>query len=649
MKHQPIVAGLAVAGFAALAALPPTLAQRQGPASGASADATAGANAGATAGAIAGSTAAPGPAGVPRFFDPLLEPSPAIGRACTPRQGGRPPLLENLVLAQAETAPFKPSRQGADSAADPAAAGAMPPLYKDLGKLHVPVTTRSGRAQAYFNQGMRLTFGFNHAEAARAFRAAQRLDPACAMCHWGEALVLGPNINAPMFPQAAAPAAAAAARAASLAQSATPAEQALIRAVSRRYAAGPEQQAGQPAERKALDQAYADAMADAARAFPNDDTVQVLFAEALMDLSPWDYWEAGGARPKARSADMIAALERVLERNPTHPGAAHYYIHAMEASTRPDKALPYARTLARQIPGAGHIVHMPSHIYYRVGLYKEALQSNLDAIAADERYFRRAESDPVYKGAYYPHNIHFVMVSALMGGDGKTALQAADKLDKSISPALLKEFAMLQPVKAAPYFSHLQFSSPAVLLALPDPGPDFVLVRAMRHYVRAVAHARQGALADSRKEIAAIEAIERDADFKPIADWGVPAREIVHTARAVATGRLADAQGDLEAAIKAYQEAVAVQDALPYTEPPYWYYPVRQSLGSAQLRRGKLNEAEDTFRASLGRTPSNGWALRGLMEVYRQRGDAAALAAAQKRFETTWLGSKRDLPALSLL
>ena len=176
--------------------------------------------------------------------------------------------------------------------------------------------------------------------------------------------------------------------------------------------------------RKALDQAYADAMADAARAFPNDDTVQVLFAEALMDLSPWDYWEAGGARPKARSADMIAALERVLERNPTHPGAAHYYIHAMEASTRPDKALPYARTLARQIPGAGHIVHMPSHIYYRVGLYKEALQSNLDAIAADERYFRRAESDPVYKGAYYPHNIHFVMVSALMGGDGKTALQA---------------------------------------------------------------------------------------------------------------------------------------------------------------------------------------------------------------------------------
>ena len=393
MKKRAIVIAVAGAGLAGLAVFGPTQAQKPGAA---------------------------------QSFDPLF----AQGAACAPAQKGRPPLLERLVLAQAETAPFKPGQQPGQRAAE-----GKPPLYKDLGKLHVPVSTRNAQAQAYFDQGMRLAFAFNHAEAARAFRAAQQLDPGCAMCYWGEALVLGPNINAPMFPQAAAPAFAAAANAVKHAPGATPAEQALIKAVSRRYAATA------PADRAPLDKAYADAMGEAARAFPNNDTIQVLYAESLMDLSPWDYWEAAGAKPKNRTADMVDALERVLERNPSHPGAAHYYIHAVEASTHPEKALPAARVLAKKIPGAGHIVHMPSHIYYRVGLYKEALDSNIKAIAVDEKYFSRSSSDPVYKGAYYPHNIHFVMVSALMGGDGKTALSAAAKLDKSISREVLKEFS----------------------------------------------------------------------------------------------------------------------------------------------------------------------------------------------------------------
>jgi tetratricopeptide (TPR) repeat protein len=566
-------------------------------------------------------------------FDPLY----LSGGACTPAQRARSPVLDQLLLAQAETAPFTAAQQKRQ-----AASAGMPPLYKDLGTLHYKVSGANPRAQAYFDQGLRLTFAFNHAEAARAYRAAQQLAPDCAMCYWGEALVLGPNINAPMFPEAVAPAAAAAAKAASLAARATPLEQALIKAVGRRYLAAP------PADRAPLDKAYADAMTEAARAFPNDDTVQVLFAEALMDTSPWDYWEAAGARPKNRTAEMVDALERVLERNPTHPGAAHYYIHAVEASTHPDKALPYARQLARQIPGAGHIVHMPSHIYYRVGLYKEALQANLDAIAVDEKYFRQSDSDPVYKGAYYPHNIHFVMVSALMGGDGRTALDAAAKLDKSIGPDTLKAVGALQSVKSAPYYAHVQFSSPDTLIALPDPGPDFVLVNAMWHYARAIGFARKGALAESQKEIDALAAHERSSNFTPITDWGVPAPDIVRTARAVASARLAQARGDQPGAIKFYQEAVAVQDALPYTEPPHWYYPVRQSLGVALLQAGQLDAAEQVFRASLTRTPSNGWALRGLIEVYRQRGDTAALAAAQKRFETTWLG-KPGGPALALL
>jgi tetratricopeptide (TPR) repeat protein len=566
-------------------------------------------------------------------FDPLFE----SGAVCTAAQAGRPPLLDRLVLAQAETKPFQPGQQ----AAAPIAEG-TPPLYPDLGKLHVPITTANARAQAYFDQGMRLTYAFNHAEAARAFRAAQRLDPNCAMCYWGEALVLGPNINAPMFPAAVAPAASAAARASSLAARATPAEQALIQAVSKRYTENP------PADRAPLDQAYADAMADAARAFPANDNIQVLFAESVMDLSPWDYWQAGGAQPKGRTADMVAALETVLKRNPSHPGAIHYYIHAVEASTQPERALPHARRLAAQTPGAGHIVHMPSHIYYRLGYYKDALKSNIDAIAIDEKYFRNAASDPVYKGAYYPHNIHFVMVSALMGGDARTALGAAAKLDKALPPEMLKDFAMMQPVKAAQYFSHVQFSQPDTLLALPDPGSDLALVKAMWHYARAVGHARKGAVEQGRQEVAAIEAIERSGALKPVVDAKVPAQEIAHTARAVATGRLADAQGDLAGAIKAYQEAVDVQDSLPYTEPPYWYYPVRQSLGVALMRAGRLDEAEQVLRASLARTPSNGWALSGLMELYRQRGDKDALEATRKRFATTWLG-KPGGPALSLL
>jgi tetratricopeptide (TPR) repeat protein len=261
---------------------------------------------------------------------------------------------------------------------------------------------------------------------------------------------------------------------------------------------------------------------------------------------------------------------------------------------------------------------------------------------------KNSPSDPLYKGAYYPHNVHFVMASALMGGEAKTALEAGAKLDKVIDREFLKVAGALQPVKAAPYFSHVQFSTPETILALPDPGADFILVNAMWQYARAVAFARKGGFADSRKEIDILAAIERDGDFKAVKDWDIPGREMVQTARHVALGRLADARGDLPAAIKSYDDAVFVQDTLPYTEPPHWYYPVRQSLGAALLRAGRLDDAEQAFRESLAQTPSNGWALLGLIEVYRKRGDRAALKATQKRFDITWLGKKGG-PDLSIL
>ncbi|HEU0202431.1 MAG TPA: hypothetical protein VFR86_18625 [Burkholderiaceae bacterium] len=569
-------------------------------------------------------------------FDPLFDRSANCGATA-----GRPRVLEALLLAQAETRPISPSAAQASKAVGPAAEK-PPPLWENLGTLQLRITSKSSRARRYFNQGLRLSFAFNHAEAARAFRAAQKLDPDCAMCYWGEALVLGPNINAPMFPEAQAPAVAAAKRAAQLSSRASELERALIAAVNQRYSADPN------AERAKLDAAYADAMAAAARRFPREDTVQVLYAEALMDLQPWDYWQAGGATPKGRGAEIVATLERTLKRDPRHPGAIHLYIHALEASTRAQRALPYARRLAGFMPGAGHLVHMPAHIYYRIGMYRESLAANRAAIAADERYFKESPSDPLYKGAYYTHNIHFLMVSAQMGGDAKTALEAAAKLDGALPADFLRLAAVAQPVKAAVYTTHAQFSDAATILALPDPGDEFVLVKAMWHYARALAQIERRDAAAAGREIDALAALESGADFKPLADWQVPAREVVQIARHVARGRLAAASKDLDGAIRAFEEAVFVEDTIAYMEPPYWYYPVRQSLGAALLRAGRTQEAEKALRDSLARVPNNGWALYALRQLYAKTGDTKTTKATVEAFNRAWLGDRARLDLMKL-
>ncbi|HKX96142.1 MAG TPA: hypothetical protein VJM48_15670 [Methylibium sp.] len=560
-------------------------------------------------------------------YDPLLDALP--GTVCGPAAvAGRPPLLSNLLLAQAgpksETQPFQPQPMQA--------AGGDVPLYGNLGKLSFKVGTRNAQAQAYFDQGLRWAFAFNHAEAQRAFQAARQADPLLAMAWWGEAFVLGPNINAPMMPEAVAPALAALAKAVELSSGAPAKDRAMIAALEKRYSADP------GAERAALDAAFADAMKSVAARYPGDDTILALYAESIMDTQPWDYWEAGGARPKGRAAEMLAVLERVLARNPDHPGAIHLYIHAVEASTRPERALPHARRLAALMPGAGHVVHMPAHIYYRVGLYRDSLEINKRAMAVDEAYFKTSPSDPLYKSAYYPHNIHFVLVSAQMGGDGPTALDAAAKLDAAVSDAVVAQFAVLEPIKAAPYLAHAIFSAPEAILALKAPPKEQVVVSALAHYARALGFAAKRDAAGARREIDAIAAIEQKADFKPYADWAVPGKEIVQTARLVATARLADAQGDLAGAARAYEEAVAIEDALAYMEPPYWYYPVRQSLGSVYLRQGKLDAAETALRDSLARVRGNGWALAGLAEVYKRKGDAKAEASARRAYTRAWLG-----------
>jgi tetratricopeptide (TPR) repeat protein len=541
--------------------------------------------------------------------------------------------LPNTMLRLAQTEVPRAEVSAASSA--PAFADTEPPLWPGLGPITYKITTVNERAQAYFDQGLRLAYAFNHGEAQRAFRMAQKLDPDCAMCFWGEALVLGPNINLPMQEDAVAPAFAAAQKAKALAGKASPREQALIEALVARYGSDPK------GARAPFDAAYAAEMAKVAAQFSDDDAIATLYAEAVMDLSPWNYWKPGGHEPNPQSAPIVPTLERVLARNPNHPGAIHFYIHAVEASDRPERAEPYANRLRGAIPGAGHLVHMPSHIYYRVGRYLDALEDNKIAVKVDEKYLADTNAPMgVYRLGYYPHNVHFVMVSAQMAGDGKTVLAAAEKLRDLIPDEVARGIAMVQPIKAAPYFAHAQFSAPTTILALPDPGDAIPYVKAMWLYARGVALAARRDFAGAATAADTIEMLERTADFKVLNDSNVPAQDVLRIARTLILARVAQAKGDHRTAIRWFEQAAALQDALPYTEPPYWYYPIRQSLAAALLQARRYAQAERQFQLALSRAPSNGWSYYGLAELYKARGNTAAARKAEANLARTWIGDR---------
>ena len=549
--------------------------------------------------------------------------------------------LPGMMLRLAQTEVPRAEMSAANTA--PAFADTEPPLWTGLGSVTYKVSTTNERAQAYFDQGLRLAYAFNHGEAQRAFRMAQKLDPNCAMCFWGEALVLGPNINLPMQEDALAPAYAAAQKAKALAGNASPREQALINALAVRYGSDPK------AARPPFDAAYASEMAKVAKQFPDDDEIATLYAEAVMDLSPWNYWKPGGREPNPQSVPIVPTLERVLVRNPTHPGAIHYYIHAVEASDRPKRAEPYADRLRGAIPGAGHLVHMPSHIYYRVGRYLDALKDNKTAVDVDEKYLADAKAPMgVYRLGYYPHNVHFVMASAQLAGDGQTVIAAAEKLGQLIPNEAARGIAMVQPVKAAPYFAHAQFSTPETILALPDPGDAIPYIKAMWLYARGVALAQRRDSAGAAAAADAIGTIERTADFKLLNESNVPAQEVLRIAQTLILARIAQANSDYRTAVVRFARAAAMQDALPYTEPPYWYYPIRQSLAAALLQAGRYAEAEQQFQRALTRAPANGWSYYGLAELYKARGNADAARKAEADLSKTWIGDRKLLQLSNL-
>jgi tetratricopeptide (TPR) repeat protein len=538
------------------------------------------------------------------------EPEPSQQRAQEqprpPQQAGQPTRTE--VGAYARDLPR--------GAAAPATTERRPPLLDTLGRHIWAAGTTNPEAQAYFDQGYRLAWGFNHAEAARAFRAAQDLDPSCAMCLWGEAWVLGPHINYPMDEDANRRALAALEQARRLTPFAGEYRTALIEALAERHSADPR------ADRKALDRAYAEAMEAVLARFPSDAEAAMLTADALMNLQPWDYWEPGGRVPKGEIDRILQLLENVLgtrhgsaiAANPQHPGAVHLYIHAVEASAEPERAAPHAARLAALMPGAGHLVHMPSHIWYRLGMWRESLEANVRAAAADEALLGRGGASLLYAEGYYAHNVHFVLASATMGGDGRTAVEAAEKLAGIVSERAKREVPWTQPIAAAPYVAHARFSAPDAVLALPAPADGFPYVRAHWHYARGVALARLGRAAEAQAEAAAVGELARAPETVALPEGGVPGPDVLAIAQRVIAARVAQRAGEHARAAALFGEAAEIQDRLPYMEPPFWYYPVHQSLGAALLAAGRAEEAQAAFRAAIERAPSNGWAAAGLRD-----------------------------------
>ena len=534
---------------------------------------------------------------------------------------------EELVLPTPEEALIK--RAGA-------------PLLNGLGNFNHTITTSDPGAQRYFNQGMVMASGFNHAESIRAFQAAQRLDPNCAMCFWGEALATGPNINvtskgkAVMQDHERVSAYAAIEKAVSLKSTTSQAEKDYMDAQATRY------DGDIGSDRAALDLAYAQAMRGLAAKYPEDDDVLALFAEALMNTMPWDYWLDAG-NPKPETIEVITALETVMARNSEHALALHLYIHAVEASSNPGRAESGADVLANLVPGSGHLVHMPSHIYWRVGRYNDASEANVRAAKVDEDYIAQCNAQGFYPALYYPHNIHFLWASASMEGRSVVAIEAGEKVAANIRLEQIKQYPIIEFFHTIPLLTLVRFGHWDDILAEPQPLAELKYSNAIWHYARGVALVRKLQIAEAEAELAAMGPLMDNEAIYFLDGNDYPASQILDVAELLLRGELSLAEGELDGAIDHFAGAVAVQDALPYTEPPFWYYPSRQSLGHALLQAEKYVEAEAVYRKDLKQYPRNGWSLAGLALSLEGQGRTEDAAAVKERFDLIWARADVEL------
>ena len=517
--------------------------------------------------------------------------------------------------------------------------GQTAPRLQNLGNHQFPVTTNSARAQLFINQGMMLTYGFNHAEATRSFREAARLDPNCAMAYWGMALVLGPNINMAMAPEAEPQAYELIQQAIARKKYVTEKEQAYIDALTARYSGE------KNPDRNALDRAYVKAMRELQNRYPDDLDAATLYAEAIMDLRPWNYWTRD-MQPYPETKEVMQVLESVLKRNPNHAGAIHLYIHTVEFA-RPELAEAGAERLWTLAPGAGHLVHMPSHIFRRIGRYHDASKSNQDAIAADEDYIVQCRAQGVYPLAYYPHNIHFLWDSATMEGRSQVAIDAARKSASRIPADAWREVPLLHQFLVAPLFAYTRFGEWETILNESRPPADSQFWTGVWHYARGLAFTAKNKPNEANREL---DELRKIAAQKSLDDYRVTfsrngAKAILEIGVEVLSGEISAKLGDYDKAVARLHRAVLLEDNLIYNEPPDWHVPARQSLGAVLLAADRPAEAEAIYWQDLSRNRENGWSLFGLMQSLKAQGKTEAAGLIEARFRKAWSNADVTLTA----
>src|SRR5580700_9447644 len=511
------------------------------------------------------------------------------------------------------------------------------PVFDGLGSLHHPVTTKTNStlAQHFFDQGLTLVYAFNHDEAADSFRQAAQLDPNLAMAYWGIALSLGPNINQPEDIDRGKMAYAAIIKAKSLEANASAPEREYIDALALRYAPDGKMN-------DALQLAYANAMRKVAHDNPDDPDAGALFAESMMDLHPWGLWTLDG-KPVDGTVELVAALEGVIAKYPDHLGANHYYIHAVEASPDPGRALESAHRLPKLAPAAGHIVHMPAHIYFRTGDYDASAAANEAAIKADKVYLRERNPKGVYPMIYVSHNIQFLWASYMMEGNSRGAFRASHELDKAVPIAMVRQMPMAEFMSPTRYFTEARFSNWDAILKEPAPPADLMFTTGVWHYARGLALAAKNRPDDALAEKKKIDAIIVATPADRIVGFNT-ADKLLAMGSATLAGEIESAKGQHDGAINYFKEAVAIQDALNYEEPPPWYYPVRETLGMELLAGGKPADAEQVFRDDLKQNPENGWSLNGLALCFHARNASDEAASVDARLKAAWAHADVKLP-----
>ncbi len=508
--------------------------------------------------------------------------------------------------------------------------GVVPGMINGLGDHHHPVSTSNREAQMFFDQGLRLIYAFNHDEAARSFRRGAELDPQMAMAYWGIAYAVGPNYNLPVDEAREKAAYEAIQKALSLSSKGPESERAYIEALAKRYSNDPQPNYGQLALN------FKDAMRDLSTRYPDDLDAATLYAESMMNLHPWGLWKHDGT-PTEGTPEIVEVLESVLKRNPNHMGAVHYYIHAVEASPHPERGLAAAQKMATLAPAAGHLVHMPAHIYIRTGDYEAAKRTNVDAAKVDEAYIRATGVQGIYPMMYYSHNLHFLAAAATMEGRFAEAKRAADRLAAHVGP-LVKETPILESFMTVPMAVLVRFQKWEDILKAAQPDASMKKVNALWHFARGMAFAATGRLNEAEGEHKMLVAAENSTPAEAIFSmpFGNKARNILKIADDVLAAKIAMARHDSASAIGLLREAVAVQDSLNYGEPPDWLFPVRESLGAALLTSGNAEEAEKVFRADLDRNPRNPRSLFGLREALKARGKTYDAQLVDREFEAAW-------------